>query len=64
VIFRNGFPELLRRSVTRRVPRDIEVQDPARRMLNHDECIKHLESRGHCGEEVAGHATVSVISDE
>lgn len=45
MISRNGFPELLERPVARRMPRDIEMQDPARRVLNDDEYVEDLEGR-------------------
>ena len=64
MIFRNGFPELLQRPVTRRMLRDIEVQNPPRCMLNHNEYVEDLERRHRHGEEVTGHDGFSMVADE
>lgn len=60
----NGSPELLERPVTLRMPRDVALQDKARRMLNHDEYADYIEGRRNHRREVAGHDHFGVISCE
>ncbi len=54
VISRDGLPELLKCPVPRRMSGDVEVKNPARRVLNHDEDAENLESRRNYREKVAG----------
>ena len=58
------FPKLLECPVTRRIPRDVAMRDPARRMLNHNEYAEYLERRRHHCREIVGHVFFLVVPNK
>ena len=61
---REGFSQLLHDPIGRRMPGNVEVQDPTAPVLDDEQTVQHSEGRGRHSEEVEGDDGLAVVAEK